>query len=143
MNKVTIKIKRLHPDAKIPIYATKEAGGFDFYSIADFTIPAGKVVKIPMGLSMEIPEGYCLQMLSRSGLMSKGIYQMVGIIDSDYRGEIHFIMFNTTEKDFKIEKGDRIAQGIIMPVFKTTFKEVKELSKTERGSGGFQSTGKK
>ena len=113
------------------------------YALDNFIISSGKVVKIPTGLAMEIKKGYFVKIVSRSGLASKGIYHMESIIDSDYRGEVHFILFNTTSKDFRIEKGDRIAQGLLMPVYRATFKEVSSLSNTERGQGGFHSTGRK
>lgn len=143
MKKVIVKLKKANKLAKTPVYATKGAAGFDFYALEGYVIPAGRVVKIPTGLCMEIKPGYFIKIVSRSGLAFKGIYHMESIIDSDYRGEMHFILFNTTEQDFLIEKGDRIAQGLLMPVYEAEFKEVKELSETKRGKGGFHSTGRK
>lgn len=141
MNKTEVKIKRLHIDAKIPLYATEEAAGFDFYSIDNHTLNPGEVIKIPIGISFEIPKGFFVQIVSRSGLSLKGIHHLPGTLDSDYRGELHLLLLNTTKQQFKIEKGDRIAQGILLPVFTAEFKEVNDLSQTKRGSGGFNSTG--
>lgn len=143
MNNAELKIKKLNREVKTPLYATDEAAGFDIYSIDSHILEPGKVKKIPTGIAMQIPQGFFVHLVSRSGLASKGIYEMAGIIDSDYRGEIHLLLFNTTEEPFNIEKGDRIAQGILLPVFKANFKEVEELNQTKRGSGGFHSTGKK
>jgi dUTP pyrophosphatase len=106
-------------------------------------LPAGEVSKVPTGLAFEIPSGFYLQVVSRSGLSVKGIYNMVGVIDSDYRGEVHLLLLNTTKKPFQIEKGDRIAQALLVPIFRVDFKEVDELTQTKRGSGDLHSTGKK
>jgi dUTP pyrophosphatase len=143
INELELKTKILNKEAKLPFYATDEAAGFDFYSINDIILQSGKVTKIPIGLAFEIPKGFFLQIVSRSGLASKGIYNLTGTIDSDYRGEIHLMVFNTTSQEFKIERGDRIAQGLLLPIFRAEFKEVNNLSETKRGEGGFHSTGKK
>ena len=143
MNKSEIKIKILDEGAKVPFYATDEAAGFDLYSLKDLILEPGKVNKIPMGIALEIPNGFFLQVVSRSGLASKGIYNLTGTIDSDYRGELHILLFNTTDKIFNLEKGDRIAQCLLLPIYRAEFKQVDKLSETKRGEGGFHSTGKK
>lgn len=142
-NKIEVKIKKVSSEAKIPIYGSEEAAGFDLYCLSEIVLLPGKVTKIPIGLAFEIPRGFCLQIWDRSGLALKGIHHVGGIIDSDYRGEIGLMFLNTTQNEFKFEKGDRIAQALLIPVFKADFKEVNELSETKRGSGGFHSTGRK
>jgi len=143
MNKVKVKVKKLHPDAKIPIYATPESAGYDIYSIEDKEISPGKIEIIRTGLSFEIEPGFCYQFWDRSGLGKEGIHKLGGLGDSDYRGEFKVILHNTTEKSFKIVKGDRIMQIAIVPVFRAEFEEVDNLSDTIRGEGGFHSTGRR
>ncbi len=141
MEKINIKLKKLHPEAKIPFYATDGSAGCDFYSVENLSIEPGETKKIRTGIGVEIPSGYYLKMEGRSGFSAKGIIKAGGVIDSDYRGEVHILLHNSTKASYKIEKGDRIAQGILMPILKADFEEVSELSDTERGEGGFQSTG--
>jgi dUTP pyrophosphatase len=143
--KVRVKIKKLHEDAVIPQYQTTGAAGFDFHAIEDMEIPTRKIVLVKTGLSMEIPEGYELQVRPRSGMSLKTkmrIANSPGTIDSDYRGEICIIMENMGmlgALPYDIKKGDRIAQGVICPVYQAVFVE-DELSETERGEKGFGST---
>jgi dUTP pyrophosphatase len=135
--------KKLHPDAKTPFYATTGSAGCDFYSVEEIIIMPGETKKIRTGIALEIPEGYFMNLEGRSGLSAKGIVKSGGVIDSDYRGEVHIVLHNSTKEQFKIEKGDRIAQGVMMKVQQAHFHEVSELSETARGTGGFQSTGKR
>ena len=140
-----IKIKKLSQDAVIPQYQTTGAAGFDFHAIEDMEIDPRRTVLVKTGLSMEIPEGYELQVRPRSGMSLKTKMRVAnspGTIDSDYRGEICIIMENMGmlgSLPFLIKKGDRIAQGVICPVVRGIFIE-DELSDTERGEGGFGST---
>lgn len=140
-DKPIVKLKKVHPDAKIPFYATNGSAGCDFYSIEEITLQPGETKKIRTGIAVEIPQDFFLKVEGRSGFSSRGILQAGGVIDSDYRGEIHIVLHNSTRETVKLEKGDRIAQGILMPIFQAYFQEVNELSKTTRGTGGFQSTG--
>src|SRR3989338_3586474 len=143
MNKVKVKIKKIHPEAKIPIYATEGSAAFDLYSIEERIILPGETAKIQTGICLEIEQGYCWQFWDRSGLAAKGIFKRGGLVDSDYRGEFFVILQNSTAENYKIEKGDRIAQVIIVPIMQAQFEEVSELSETKRGTSGFHSTGKK
>ena len=107
-------------------------------------IEPGKSAIIPTGLSVSIPKNYEIQIRPRSGLAAKSqisVLNTPGTIDADYRGELKVILINLSEKKFKIEKGLRIAQMVLCPVIKAVLKEVDELEETERGSGGFGSTG--
>ena len=141
MDPVIIMLKQTHPDARKPFYATNGSAGCDFYSVEDVLLAPGETKKIRTGIAMEIPEGYFLKMEGRSGLSSKGIFQAGGVIDSDYRGEVHIVLYNSTPSPFSIQKGDRIAQGVVVQINQAHFAQVDALSKTERGEGGFQSTG--
>lgn len=142
---IRIKIKKLHEDAVIPQYQTKGAAGFDFHAIEDMEISPRQIVLVKTGLSMEIPEGYELQVRPRSGMSLKTKMRVAnapGTVDSDYRGEICIIMENIgmlASFPYIINKGDRIAQGVICPVHQAIFVE-DELSETERGEKGFGST---
>lgn len=145
--KLRVKIKKLSPEAVIPQYQTTGAAGFDFHAIEDMEINPRQTVLVKTGLSMEIPEGYELQVRPRSGMSLKTKMRVAnspGTIDSDYRGEICIIMEYIGmlgALPYQIKKGDRIAQGVICPVYQATFIE-DELSDTERGEGGFGSTNK-
>lgn len=133
--------------AVIPEYKTAGAAGADLYALVEspVTIPAGKFAMIPTGLFFEIPEGYEIQIRPRSGLAAKNgvtVLNTPGTIDSDYRGEIKIILVNLSDKDFVVNNGERIAQMVIAPVTQASFTIVDQLSDTERGTGGFGSTGK-
>ncbi len=136
------------PGVKFPEYKTEGSAGFDIASNEDETInlSPGERRLIHTGIYLEIPVGYELQIRPRSGLSLKnGFVPVLGTIDNDYRGEIGIIAMNlSTNTNFTIKKGDRIAQGVISPVISAFFKQVDsvdKLSKTERGTGGFGSTG--
>ncbi len=136
----------VQPGAVLPVYHTKGAAGADVCAFLDreLIIPSGEYRLVPTGIRLEIPEGYEIQIRPRSGLAAKyGItcLNSPGTIDSDYRGQIMILMINHGKKPFKIKNGDRIAQIIIAPVFQADFYSVKTISETERGSGGFGSTG--
>lgn len=145
----TINIKCVAQEgAVIPEYKTAGAAGADIcaYITDPITIPAGKYAMVPTGLFFEIPMGYEVQIRPRSGLAAKNgvtVLNTPGTIDSDYRGEIKIILINLGDKDFVINNGDRVAQMVIAPVTQGTFEIVSELSETERGTGGFGSTGVK
>lgn len=135
-----VKIKRVHPDAIIPTYATDGAGGFDI-SVAEYE--GGDVYNT--GLAFEVPDGHVLKIYGRSGHAFKHgmrLANCVAIIDSDYRGTVKIKLAYDEWSTHVVEKGERIAQGIIVPIPKVEFVEVRDLSETERGNGGFGSTGK-
>lgn len=142
IQKIPVKIKKLHADAKIPSIGSEHAAGFDFYSCEDYEFQQGETHAVPTGIAVEVPVGKVLFIWDRSGMGFKGIHRFAGVIDSDYRGEIKIILFNSTKNVFKISKGDRIAQGVIQDYYMPEFEEVDELSDTSRGTDGFGSTGK-
>ena len=132
--------------AVIPHYATEGAAGADIsaYLSAPVTLRPGEYKAIPTGLFMEIPEGYEVQVRTRSGLALKHgitVLNAPGTIDSDYRGEVKVILINHSSEAFTIQNGDRIAQIVVARVHRLPFVEVDDLSATERGEGGFGSTG--
>jgi len=142
---MVLKIKKLNNEAIIPAYQTKEAAGFDLHSIDDAVINPGERKLIGTGLAFEIEYGYEVQIRPRSGLAFKHgitVLNSPGTIDSDYRGEIKVLLINHGNEPYEIKKGERIAQAVIAPVIQAEIIEVDELSDTQRGAGGFGSTGK-
>lgn len=142
-----IPVMKLKPNAVLPTYGSAEAAGADLYACLDTSvrIAPGKTAFIPTGIAMELPKGFVGLAYARSGLACKkdlAPANKVGVIDSDYRGEFIIALHNHGEQVRVIEHGERIAQLVITPVFTPGFTEVLELSDTERGTGGFGSTGK-
>ena len=143
---IPVSIKKLHPNAKIPIYGSAEAAGADLHSSEHARVEPGQSLMVPCGFAMELPVGYEAQVRPRSGLAYKhgiAVLNTPGTIDSDYRGEVKVLLFNHGSEPFDIEPGDRIAQMVIAPVFVAKFGLVEELNTSERGAGGFGSTGVK
>lgn len=137
-----VKIK-LSKDAQMPTYGTSGAAGADLYAATSVTIPSGGRCLIPTGVSVEIPEGHFCHVMGRSGnTIKKGLHVALGLVDEDYRGEIGVMAFNQSGEAISFAKGDRVAQMVILPYPKVEFVEVDELSDTERGTGGYGSTGK-
>ena len=147
MKEINVKITKLNENAIIPTYGSDYAAGADLYACIEenIIIKKGETVFVPTGLSMEIPDGLAGLIYARSGLAcKKGLApaNKVGVVDSDYRGEIIVALHNHSKENYELQNGERIAQMVFTPYFKGIFKEEK-LSSTKRGSGGFGSTGKK
>ena len=141
-----INIKLLNDLAKIPTRGSADAAGYDLYAATEFNIeiPPHETVKIDTGISIEIPKGYFGGIYARSGLATKkGLRpaNCCGIIDSDYRGPVIVALHNDTNQTKYVDAGDRIAQLIVQPYLNVEFNIVDELSDTDRGDGGFGSTG--
>ena len=144
----TVKVKKLYPHAKMPKYGTEFSAGADLCACLEepLTILPGETKMISIGIAMELPTGYAGLVYARSGLASKrGLApaNKVGVVDSDYRGEFFVPLRNHSDDPQTIEPGDRIAQMIITPYYTANFVEAEELSDTQRGLGGFGSTGVK
>lgn len=141
-----IRLKKINKDAKIPSYGSEFSAGADLYACEknEITIIPHETRLIHTGIALEIPNGYVGLIYARSGLASKrdlAPANKVGVIDSDYRGEILVALHNHGNKDQVIQPFERIAQLVIAPVTQATFEEVEELNTTERNAGGFGSTG--
>jgi dUTP pyrophosphatase len=151
VEKITLKIKRLSSefnDIPLPSYSTEGSSGMDIRAAVkeDMFINPGEVALVPTNLSVEIPEGYEVQVRPRSGLAIKngiGLLNSPGTIDSDYRGEIKIIMMNFGKEKFKISRGDRIAQLILSKYYYANIIESDDLNDSSRGEGGFGHTGQK
>ena len=142
----TIHVKKLRENATLPTYGSQWAAGADLYACleAPVTIEPHQTVFVPTGLALEVPVGCAGLIYARSSLGAKrGLApaNKVGVIDSDYRGEVKVILINLGTEDFTIAPGDRIAQMVVAPVEQAQFQVVEALSATERGQGGFGSTG--
>lgn len=142
-----IRVKKLREEAILPTYGSAEAAGADLYACLDKTvvIEPGETAWIPTGLSLEVPKGCAGLVYARSSLGAKrGLApaNKVGVIDSDYRGEIRVVLLNHSKQTQTVEHGERIAQFLITPVLTPAYIEVSELTETDRGAGGFGSTGK-
>ena len=141
-----VSVKRLSPVATLPSYGTEEAAGADLYACLEqpVTVAPGASAWIPTGIALEIPRGCAGLIYARSGLAcKKGLApaNKVGVIDSDYRGEVVVVLHNHGDQPRTVEPGERIAQLVITPVLTPAYEEVKELSSSHRGAGGFGSTG--
>ena len=146
--KTELKIRRLNPNAVLPAYQTEGSAAMDLRACLDVpvTLGAGERKLIPTGLAIELPNAeYVAILCARSGLAFKSgiaLANGIGVIDSDYRGEIGVALLNQSGADYTVRPGDRIAQLMILPVAIAKITEVAALGETERGAGGFGSTGK-
>jgi dUTP pyrophosphatase len=143
----TVRVKKLHPNAKLPTYGSPEAAGADLYACLDeaVTIQPGEVYWVPTGIALEVPNGCAGLVYARSSMGAKrGLApaNKVGVVDSDYRGEIKVVLLNHSKQPQTLEPGERVAQFVITPVLTPAYEEAEDLSDTSRGIGGFGSTGK-
>ncbi|MBO6768790.1 MAG: dUTP diphosphatase [Erythrobacter sp.] len=143
---VGVRLKRLpHGEGlALPAYATRGAAGMDVLAAEELTLEPGQRHAVATGFAVAIPPGFEIQVRPRSGLALKHgitVPNTPGTIDSDYRGELKVIMINHGAEEFAIERGDRIAQLVLAPVIQSAWEEVDELDETDRGTGGFGSTG--
>lgn len=139
-----IKIQKIHPNALIPKYQTEGSSGFDLHAVEEVVIKPHSVGLVKIGICLSLEVGYELQVRTRSGLALNHqvmVLNSPGTVDNDYRGEIKVILANLSDKDFKVQVGDRIAQGVVQKTYKAEFIECERLDETSRGSGGFGNTG--
>ena len=142
-----VRVKRLKPGAQLPTYGTQEAAGADLYACIPepIVIEPGKTAFVPTGIALEVPRGCAGLIYARSGMACKrGLApaNKVGVVDSDYRGEITVVLYNHGQEPQKVENGERIAQFVITPVLTPAYIAAEDLSETVRSTGGFGSTGK-
>ncbi|MGV8169663.1 MAG: dUTP diphosphatase [Candidatus Nanoarchaeia archaeon] len=139
-----MKVKKIHPDAKLPSYAHEGDAGMDVFALEDCTLKAGERKTLRTGISYELEPGFVSLIWDKSGLASKhGLKTMAGVIESNYRGELMIVLLNTSDVDYHIEKGDKIANMLIQPVTAAKIEEVQELSDANRGTNAFGSSGRK
>lgn len=139
-----IKIKKIHPDAKIPQFALAGDVGMDLYSIVDVVMKPGEKISCPTGIAIKIPEGFAALIWDKGGPAHKfGIKTLGGVFDSNFTGEYVIIMVNLGKEEYVIEKGQKIAQVLFQKIEIPEIEEVNELEETNRGAGAFGSTGLK
>lgn len=145
IEKMSLKVKRLTETAKLPVKNQDGDMGYDIFSDEDITLTTNKKDKISTGIAIELPKGYGAFLVGRSGLTSKTLLRInLGVIDNGYRGELHImndIIYKGSNETVRIEKGDKIAQLIVLPIFDGDVVEVDEVSETDRGDKGFGSSG--
>ncbi len=138
-----LKFKLLHKNAKLPVNDHPDDAGFGIYSIEEKVLKPMEYYAVATGISSEIPKNYFVSIRDRSSMAIKGLHVMGGVIDSGYRGEWKVIIINLNSYDYKIEVGDKIAQGILQSAKQAEIEITEDLSDSSRGTGGFGSTGRK
>jgi dUTP pyrophosphatase len=141
---MTVGFKRIHPDAVLPAYAHASDAGMDLRSVEDVVVPRGGRALVHTGLVMALPPMHEGQVRPRSGLALKHgvtVLNTPGTIDAGYRGEVGVILANFGEADFAVKKGDKIAQLVVAPALQPSVEEIDVVDETDRGAGGFGSTG--
>ncbi|GMT22845.1 hypothetical protein PFISCL1PPCAC_14142 [Pristionchus fissidentatus] len=140
--KMAVRFIRVHEKARMPAYGSIHAAGADLHAAEASVVPAKGKALITTGLTMELPAGHYGRVAPRSGLAAKHFIDVgAGVIDSDYRGELRVLLFNFSDVDFEVKEGDRIAQLICEKISQVNYVEVESLEDTQRGDGGFGSTG--
>ena len=138
-----VKIKRLNPEAKLPSYAHPGDVWLDLYSLEEATIPPMGHHRFYNGFALEFPEGYAAIVKDKSGISKAGLHTMGGVFDAGFRGEYNVHLVNLSDKPYTFEKGDKVAQLVILPVAQAKMVEVETLEDSSRGTGQFGSTGRK
>lgn len=136
-----IKVKKLDPNAKLPLRAHATDSGADLFALTRTVLPPRAVTHVHTGVCVELPEQTSGVIWGKSSVESKGIKAMAGLVDAPYRGELIVCMYNLNETEFVFEAGQKVAQLVVLPTLYPTFEQAEELSDTARGSGGFGSTG--
>ncbi|MCX9024631.1 MAG: dUTP diphosphatase [Candidatus Methanoperedens sp.] len=144
-----IQVKKLHEEASVPEYKSNEAAGFDFVALEETHFKLWETKLVRTGIAIDVGPGYQLEVRNRSGMALKTPMRVTnspGTVDADYRGEVYVMMTMVPTamaySEYTIKKGERIAQGVVMPAIKADIEVVSELNSTDRGAGGFGSTGK-
>ena len=136
-----LRVKKIHPEAKLPAYAHAGDAGFDLFSCVDYDLAAGEVKAIATGIQMAIPPGHVGLVWDKSGISLKGVHRLAGVVDAGYRGEVQVVLVNLGREPYAVKKGMKIAQMLIQPVQAVDVEEAPDLDDTTRGQGGFGSTG--
>ena len=138
---MVLKVKRIHPEAKLPVYGHPGDAGLDLFSVADRDLAPGDVFAAPTGIQIAVPAGHVGLVWDKSGISLKGVHRLAGVIDAGYRGEVQVVLINLGGAPFALRKGMKIAQLLVQPVQAVEVVESGSLDDTSRGQGGFGSTG--
>ena len=136
-----LRVKRIHPEAKLPVYGHPGDAGLDLFSVVDRELGPGEVFAVPTGIQVAIPAGHVGLVWDKSGISLQKVHRLAGVVDSGYRGEVQVVMINLGAAPFAVRKGMKIAQMLIQPVAAVEVVESDSLDGTSRGEGGFGSTG--
>jgi dUTP pyrophosphatase len=136
-----LKVKKIHPAAKLPVYGHAGDAGFDLFACVDLDLGPGEVKAVPTGIKMAIPRGFVGLIWDKSGISLKGVHKLAGVVDAGYRGEVQVVMINLGREAYAIKAGMKIAQMLVQPVHEIAIREADDLDDTSRGEGGFGSTG--
>jgi dUTP pyrophosphatase len=136
-----LKVKRIHPEAKLPVYGHPGDAGLDLFSVVDRDLAPGEVFAVPTGIQVAVPPGHVGLVWDKSGLSLRSVHRLAGVIDAGYRGEVQVVLINLGGTPFAVRKGMKIAQLLVQPVAVVTVVEADSLDDTSRGQGGFGSTG--
>jgi len=136
-----LKVKRIHPEARLPVYGHPGDAGLDLFSVVDRDLAPGEVFAVPTGIQIAIPPGHVGLVWDKSGISLKGVHRLAGVVDAGYRGEVQVVMINLGAAPFAVRKGMKIAQLLVQPVAAVGIIECETLDGTPRGEGGFGSTG--
>jgi dUTP pyrophosphatase len=136
-----LRVKRIHPEAKLPVYGHPGDAGLDLFSVVDRDLAPGEVFAVPTGIQIAVPAGHVGLVWDKSGISLKSVHRLAGVVDAGYRGEVQVVMINLGAAPFSIRKGMKIAQILVQPVATVTVTEAESLDGTSRGEGGFGSTG--
>ncbi len=136
-----LRVKRIHPEAKLPVYGHPGDAGLDLFSVVDRELRPGEVFAVPTGIQVAIPAGHVGLVWDKSGISLQGVHRLAGVVDSGYRGEVQVVVINLGQAPFGIQKGMKIAQMLVQPVTAVSVVEADTLDDTPRGEGGFGSTG--
>lgn len=136
-----LRVKRIHPEAKLPVYGHPGDAGLDLFSVVDRELGPGEVFAVPTGIQVAVPAGHVGLVWDKSGISLQGVHRLAGVVDSGYRGEVQVVMINLGAAPFAVRKGMKIAQMLVQPMAAVSVIECEALDGTARGEGGFGSTG--
>ncbi len=136
-----LRVKRIHPEARLPVYGHPGDAGLDLFSVVDRDLLPGQVFAVSTGIQVAIPQGFVGLVWDKSGISLKGVHRLAGVVDAGYRGEVQVVMINLGRETFALKKGMKVAQMLIQPVATVAVVESETLDDTSRGQGGFGSTG--
>ena len=136
-----IRVKRIHPEARLPVYGHPGDAGLDLFSAVDREIRPGEIFAVPTGLQVAVPPGHVGLVWDKSGISLQGVHRLAGVVDAGYRGEVRVVLINLGAGPYAIKTGMKIAQMLVQPVASVTVVETDSLDDTSRGRGGFGSTG--
>jgi dUTP pyrophosphatase len=136
-----LRVKRIHPEAKLPVYGHSGDAGLDLFAVVDRSLAPGEVFAVPTGIQVAVPPGCVGLVWDKSGLSLKSVHRLAGVVDAGYRGEVQVVLINLGREPFAVRKGMKIAQMLVQPVAAVSVVESEALDETSRGQGGFGSTG--